>query len=222
MSDIRATLEAVRKRLNEFMHAAEPRQEDWVVLSNLVDAEGKPVERAQNRLVMFLAGIQKESMVSTYTAAVPAGNTSFSIVAPPLYVDLYVLLMANFQDAGYSEGLRVISLGISFFQQNPSFTPDTLPDLPEEVDRLTWDMTNLDAPGMHFLMGLAGTKYLPSVYYRVRLLPFQTGAVQRQEPAVEGMQTPGEPKDVAPGPGPLFGTRASRAQFAGRKKEEER
>lgn len=195
MSDIRATLEAVRRRLNEFMRAAEPREDDWVVLSNLVDTDGKPVERAQNRVVMFLAGIQKETMVSTYTAAVPSGGQSYAIVAPPLYVDLYVLLLANFQDAVYAEGLSAISLVISFFQQNPSFTPDSLPALPPDIDRLSWDLVNLDAPGMNYLMGLAGVKYLPSAYYRLRVLPFQAGAIQREEPAVEGMQTPGEPAD---------------------------
>lgn len=195
MSDIRATLEAVRRRLDEHLRAAEPRREEWVLLSNLVDPEGKPVDAARGRLVMYLAGIQKETMISTYTGAVPAGESGYAIVPPPLYVSLNVLVLANFYDANYAEGLGMISRAIAFFQQYPAFTADTLPGLPPEVGRLTWDMINLDPLNLSYLMGIAGVKYLPAVYYRVRLLPFQTGAVQRQEPGVEGMQTPGAPAD---------------------------
>lgn len=197
MSDIKNTLEAVRERMNEFIRAAEPRREDWVVLSNLVDPDGKPVENVRGKLVMFLAGIQKETMISTYNGAVPAGN-GFSVIPPPLYVDLYVLMVANFYDANYAEGLRMISLAISFFQQYPSFTPATLPQLPAEIERLSWEMTNLDPLNLSYLLGIAGIKYLPCVYYKVRLLPFQTGAVQRQEPGVRGAQVPGDVRDPAP------------------------
>ncbi|SOD04205.1 Protein of unknown function [bacterium JGI 053] len=188
MSDIGKTLEAVRRRMNEFIHVAEPREEDWVVLSNLVNPDGTPVEATRGKLVMFLAGIQKEA--GPGTAAVPGQP---SAVPPPIYVDLYVLLLANFFDASYPEGLGIISKVISFFQQNPSFTHDSLPDLPPEVDRLTWEMTNLDPPSLRSLMGLAGIEYLPSVYYKVRMLPFASGAVQHQEPGVQGSQPPGDP-----------------------------
>jgi hypothetical protein len=206
MSDIRATLEAVRQRLNEFLQAAEPRAEEWVVLSNLVDPEGKTYDGARNRLVMFLANVQKETTVSTATGTVPAGDSQYAMVAPPLYVDLYVLVFANFYDATYTEGLWILSLAISFFQQNPAFTPATLPGLPAGVDRLTFEMSNLDPMGLSFLMGVAGVKYLPSAFYKVRLLPFQAGAVRRQEPAVQGLQNPGRPSEqpVEPGAGPTL------------------
>jgi hypothetical protein len=187
------TLETVRRRLNEFIQAAEPRPEEWVVLSNLVDPEGKAYDGARNRLVMYLANVQKETVVSTATGVVPAGDSRYAIVAPPLYVNLYVLVFANFYDAGYAEGLGVLSLAIRFFQQNPSFTPATLPGLPAGVDRLSWEMATLDAAGLNYLMGMAGVKYLPSVLYKVRLLAFQGGAVQAQAPAVQGLQSPGQP-----------------------------
>lgn len=194
MSDIRATLEAVRQRMNEFMQAAMPRPgEEWVVLSNLVDAEGKAYDGARNRVVMFLANVQKETTISTARGMVPAGDSQYSQVAPPLYVDLYVLVTANFYDAGYTEGLTALTQAISFFQQNPWFTPATLPGLPPGVDKLTWEMANLEPMGLSYVMGLAGIKYLPSAYYKVRMLPFQGGATQAQLPAVQGVQATGAP-----------------------------
>lgn len=194
MSDIRATLEAVRQRMNEFMQAAMPRPgEEWVVLSNLVDADGKAYDGARNRVVMFLANVQKETTISTARGMVPAGDSGYSQVAPPLYVDLFVMVTANFYDAGYPEGLTALTQAISFFQQNPWFTPATLPALPPGVDRLTWEMANLEPMALSHLVGLAGVKYLPSVFYKVRLLPFNGGATQAQLPAVQGVQTAGAP-----------------------------
>jgi hypothetical protein len=193
VSDIRATLEAVRQRLNEFLQAAEPRPEEWVVLSNLVDPEGKTYDGARNRLVMFLANVQKETVISTSRGMVPAGDSHYAVVAPPLYVNLYVLVFANFYDAGYAEGLGVLSLAIGFFQRNPAFTASTLPALPDGVGRLTWEMESLDPAALSYLVGLAGVKYLPSVVYKVRLLPFHSDAMQAHAPAVQGLQSPGRP-----------------------------
>jgi hypothetical protein len=66
------------------------------------------------------------------------------------------------------------------------------------VDRLSWEMTNLDPLNLSYLMGIAGVKYLPSAYYKVRLIPFQSGAIQRQESGVQGAQAPGRAVDSSP------------------------
>src|SRR5436305_3235847 len=118
MSEIRGTLEVIRKRLNESLRNATPREGDWVVLSDLVDPEGNPVPEARDKLVMFLAGIQRETAVSTYNPNVPVSGNSYAVVAPPLYVDLFVLFYANFSGKSYGEGLAVIARTISFFQQS--------------------------------------------------------------------------------------------------------
>jgi hypothetical protein len=178
VSDIRATLEAVLQRLNEFLQATARRPEAWAVLSNLVDPEGKPYDGARNRLVMFLANVQKEISVGTAGDSLPVSGSQSAVVPPLLYVDLYVLVLANFYDADYADGLGILSLAIGFFQQNPAFTPATLPGLPPGVDRLSFEMVNLEAADLSHVMGIAGVKYLPSVYYRVRGLPFQGAVMQ--------------------------------------------
>lgn len=191
MSNICTALEAVRQRLNEFLQAAQPRTEEWAVLSNLVDPEGKAYVGARNRLVMFLSNVQKETVISTSSGVVPAGDTHYAMVAPPLHVNLYVLVFANFYDASYTEGLATLSLALGFFQQNPSFTPATLPALPPGVERLDWDMVSLAPADLSYLVGLAGVRYLPSAVYRVRLLTFRSDAARNHAPAVQGVQTPG-------------------------------
>lgn len=195
MSEIRGTLEQIRKRLNEFLWNASPRHDDWVILSDIVDQSGQPIQEAQEKVVMFLAGIQKEIAVSTYNPNVPIAGNRYAVVAPPLYIDLFILLYANFSGKNYKEGLSAIQRTITFFQQNLWFTHDNLPGLDPRIDKLTFEMTNLDPVGLNHLLGLAGAKYLPSVYYKLRMIPFESDAMQAQVPAAQGVQAPGEVQD---------------------------
>jgi hypothetical protein len=194
MSDIRQTLEAVRRRLNESLSSVHPRSEEWVVLSNFVDHEGRPYEGARDKLVMFLANVKHETVVSTYNRNAPGRDQSYGVVAPPLFIDVFLLFAANFWDKSYPEGLELLSRTISFFQQNPWFTRDTLPSLPPGIEKLAFEITNLDLTEMNYLMAMAGTKYLPSVYYKVRAIPFVGEALQAVVPAARGVRAPGEPQ----------------------------
>lgn len=186
MADLRNTLTLVRQKLDEFLGNAVASNEDWVVLSNLVDPAGEPYDGARNRVVMFLANIQNDSTISTHNRTAPIGNDQHAVVSPPIYVVLHVLLIANFYDKNYAEGLEMISRTISFFQQNPSFTSATLPDLDPEIEKLSFKMVSLDMTDLNYVMGLVGAKYLPTVCYKVRLLPFRGEAIQGQTPAARG------------------------------------
>ena len=194
MDQIKHTLVQIRDRLNEFFRELSG-DDDFVVLSNVVDQQGQPVAAAKNHLVMFLANIQHETTISTYNRTVPLSNDSYAVVAKPIYINLYVLLFANFESPIYEQGLGVISRTISFFQQNPSFNHTTMPELSSGIDKLTFELTNLDLTELNYLMGLLGTKYLPSVFYKVRMLPFDSDALHGEVPAVRRVGTPGEPRD---------------------------
>ena len=190
LSAIQTTLELIRQKLNESFRNVDPKKEDWVILSNIVDHTGHLYEPTKDKVVMFLANIRHETVISTYNHSVPIKGDQYAVVAPGLYIDLFVLFLANFYDKNYAEGLGMISRTISFFQQNPWFTHDNLPGLDPVIDKLTFEMTNLEVNDVNYLMGMVGTKYLPSVFYRVRLIPF-VSAIQGEVPAVQGVQAPG-------------------------------
>lgn len=191
MSEIRGTLEQIRRRLDESIRNAHPRPGEWVVLSNIVDDSGSPAEHVKDKLVMVLANMQKETVVSTYSpAAANARAGSYSIIAPPLYLNLFILFYANFTDLTYPEGLGVISHAISYFQQNPWFTHETLPELDPRIDKLTFEFANLDPVEANYLVGMMGARYLPCIFYKVRVIPFQADAVTAVVPAAQGMSNP--------------------------------
>lgn len=191
MDLIRTVLELLRQQLNQFFANTDPRQEDWVMLANIVDQDGRPFSSAKDKIVMTLANITHETIVSTYAPTVKSKGGSYAVVTPPLYIDLYVLFYANFYDDNYRQGLTMISRTISFFQQNPMFDANTLPDLPKAIDKLTLEITNLDLLEVNYLMGMLGAKYLPSVFYKVRMLPFVSGAMEAVTPPVSGEDTSG-------------------------------
>ena len=187
---IQTTLELIRRKLNEFFQNADPREEDWVILSNIVDHEGHPYEPARDKIVMFLTNIQHETTISTYNRSVPVKGDQFAIVAPPLYLNLYVLFFANFYDKNYADGLGMISRTISFFQQNHWFSRSSLPGLDPTIDKLTLDITNLNTTDLNYLIGLTGTRYLPSIHYKIRMIPFESSAMLGQVPVAKGVQSP--------------------------------
>jgi hypothetical protein len=104
------------------------------------------------------------------------------------------MFMANFSAKNYSDGLAAISYVISFFQQNPWFNQANAPDLGPEIDKISMEMANLDPVDINYVMSTLGTKYMPSVFYKLRLLPFASTAMSaRTYPAAGGgiSETPG-------------------------------
>jgi hypothetical protein len=190
MDLIRRVLELIRHRLNEYFNVADARAEEWVILANVVDHEGRANAAARDKIVMMLVNIKHETAISTYTAATRSRTTAYQVVPAPIYIDLYVLFFANFYDDGYAQGLTMISRTISYFQQNPWFTTENMPDLPPAIDKLTMEISNLDLLEVNYLMGMIGAKYLPSVYYKLRMLPFTSEAIRGVVQPVEGPATP--------------------------------
>lgn len=193
MDLIGQTTELLRNKLNQYFNNLYLDTDDRVIVSNIVRQDGSLYEEAKDKLVIFLANMQTENIISTYSKDKLVEGNKYVTVTPPVYINLYLLFYANYADANYRNGLAMISGTIYFFQQNPVFTQNSLPGLNPAIDKLTFEMVNMDMAEHNYLMGLAGTKYLPSALYKVRLLPFIGQSIQGQTPAVKGLQDHGDP-----------------------------
>ncbi len=177
MSSVRATLETIRKLANEYMQNLDRRSDDWVALTSSVYHDGSVNDSIRDKVVMTLYNITRENIVSTYTPT-RGGVDSLAVVNPPIYIDLHLVFMANFAAHNYSDGLSAISAIISFFQQNPWFNQSNAPELGPEIDKITLEMSSLDPVEVNYVMSMLGTKYLPSVFYKLRMLPFASTAMR--------------------------------------------
>ncbi len=161
---IQTTLESIRSALDDALQQARPRDDDWVALTSFVNDNGVANAEARERIVMFVANIQRETTQFR--------NNKLDVAPPPLFVDLSVMFVANFGPETYPEGLGAISRTISFFQQHPMFDQANMPGLDPAVGRLAFELSNLTISEVSDLITLAGITYHPLVLYKVRMISF--------------------------------------------------
>lgn len=97
---------------------------------------------------------------------------------PKVHLNLYVLFSVNL--SSYTESLKRLSYIIQFFQQQYVFTALTSPALPAAVEELILDLHTLSLQDMNNLWGILGSKYLPSVMYKMRMITISEDFAQGQ------------------------------------------
>lgn len=102
---------------------------------------------------------------------------------PKVHLNLYVLFAVNLQN--YPESLKRLSLIIQFFQYRNVFTSLNSPDLPSEVEKIICDMVTLSFQDLNNLWGILGSKYLPSVMYKIRMIKISEEFQEGTAPLVQ-------------------------------------
>jgi hypothetical protein len=131
---------------------------------------------------MTVYNITRETFASSYRPSMPlplGANPAqgLPVQSPPLYLNMHVMFMANFTERNYPDGLAVLSRVISFFQQNSMFTAQNAPQLSPKVEKLCLDFENLSPVEVNYVMSMLGTRYLPSAFYKVRMIAFDSTAM---------------------------------------------
>jgi len=181
MDLIRNALETIHDIANLYLENLDRRGDAWIALTSLVDHNGALNEGARDKIVMCVYNITRETTVSTYKptySSAASGGDSLAVVAPPLYIDVHLMFMANFTERKYSDGLAALSRLIGFFQQVPFFAPANAPALAPGIDKLTLEFENLSPVDVNYIMSMLGTRYLPSAFYKLRMIPFAATAMQ--------------------------------------------
>ena len=154
--------------------------EDVVVLSNLLEQDGSLATQADNKLVVTLVNIERDTMPQRPAQSASAG-ARLPVTAAPVYLRLSVLISANFASGNYNEALKFISAAIGFFQSRPVLDHSNTPDLDPRLDRLVMDIANLSLTELSNLWSTLSGKYLPSVLYRVRMVSVDMAQLTRQD-----------------------------------------
>jgi len=184
---INLAVQLLATQLNQYLRRTYDLTEDVVVTSNLVDIDGSAAPNINNKLVIFLTNIEKDSTPSRHSGTHDIGKLSLKS-NQPLYFNLYVMMSANFTGNNYPEALKFLSSTVSFFQQHALFNHQTTPELDRRIEKLVLDIENLSIQDLSNLWGSLGGKYLPSILYKVRMVTFDTGEIVGRVPTV------GEPK----------------------------
>jgi hypothetical protein len=190
LDGLRNALEVICRLANEYLENLDRRGDAWVALTSMVDHDGAINQAARDKIVMGVYNITRENLISTYQSA-QGGTDGYAVVSPPLYLDVHLIFMANFTAANYPTGLACLSRLISFFQANGWFTQDNAPGLDAGFGKLSMEFESLSPVDVNYVMGMLGTRYLPSAFYKLRMIPFVSNVMQARTYPVRGGAPPG-------------------------------
>lgn len=194
---IDAALSLMAGQLNEHLRRRFQLSEDLAVLSNLLEQNGSLVPLVANKLVLFLAGVERDTLAHRAQTANLGLQAQQLAATPPVYLNLLVMCAANFSGGNYPEALKFLSSAIAFFQSRQVMDQHNAPGLDARLDRLLLSIENLSSSEMHSLWGIHSGRYLPSVLYRVRMISVDGQHVMGREVPVRGIDTQAGPRSLS-------------------------
>lgn len=164
--------------------------EESVILSRLVENDGSSTEEATNKLILSLVNVEKDPLVRPSSTCSYNSNGQCVVSASPIYMNLHIILAANYKGKNYTEALKILSRGMSFFQDYSVFDHQNSPDMPNGLEKLIVDVENIKIQDMNSLWSSIGTKYVPSVLYKVRTIGLGGGFISETPSAISSQETP--------------------------------
>jgi hypothetical protein len=181
---INSAVSHLASQLNQFLKQTYGLTEDVVLMSNIVGQDGAVAPNINNKLLVFLTNLEKDTAPFRQLQRNDAGASRSVVSSVPVYLNLYVMFAANFSGANYGEALKFISGAIGFFQRFPVLDHQVTPDLDKRIEKLLVSIENLKIHELSNLWTLLGGKYLPSVLYKVRMVAFDAEDVVAQVPNI--------------------------------------
>ncbi len=186
---IDSAISHIASQLNQSLKRSFDLPEDIVVISNLLEQDGTIVADVNNKVVISLVNLEKETTPLRQSATSSALQNRAVVNAPPLYFNIYLLVSACFSGSNYPEALKFISSTISYFQGQPSFDHLNTPDLDRGIDRLVLDIENMNFQELSNLWGIMSGRYLPSILYKVRMVTFDSDSVKQRVTLLQKPET---------------------------------
>lgn len=194
MNLIASALTTIQQSLDQYLRNLSDSPDPAVVLEAPFNPDGSVNDGARDKVAMVVYGIRKETSISTRSPGVtPSGAMASASTPAPLYIDIELAFVANFSGKKYVNGLEAIDRVIGYFQQNPVFSRSSAPQLDARLGKLTFDFLNLELADLNYVMSNMGIKYVPSAFYQLRMIPFDSGTIQSRTYLAT------EPKIVHPG-----------------------
>jgi len=155
-----------------------------VLLSSIVNPDGSIAVKDHNVLLLKLVNIEPDPIANGSQPLLPNTPGSSLLESAPLYLNLKIVLAAFFKAEQVQAGLDILTLGIGLFQGKQMWTQQNTPGLPSDIDRLVFEMETLDMHQLNHIWGAIGTKYLPSVIYKIKMLTIDDEVIRESIPAI--------------------------------------
>lgn len=146
-------------------------------------------------ITIMMVGLEEERREGKRPHLVQRDDKQIIKLNPPVELDLFILFAAHKEN--YETALRDLSDVVSFFQANPVFDEQRFPSLnssvqnPEQkpwqlVEKLIFNLHSLSFEQQNNLWAMLGSKYIPSVVYKMKMLTvFDTRSKEKAPPVTE-------------------------------------
>jgi len=168
--------------LDQFIKNKFGLDESKVMLNCLIETNGSIPQRNQNKVVLSLINVEKETNQPFYAPMQPAGSKVFADMNPYQRFNLDVLISLNFDN--YDETLKFLDVVLLFFQAHPGLNATSFPLMPSGLGKLEFDVEKITYREMQNLWTAMGAKYQPSVIYKMRLITIQANEAAGFNPTV--------------------------------------
>lgn len=183
---IHEAVAAIAGELNRFLQSKHNITEEKVVMSNIVNLDGSIAVQEPDKIVLTLTNIEMDKTQSNVGGykQMPKGN--YKKVKPPVHVNITLLFSAYFTSENYLEGLKFISSVIAFFQsRSGAFSPQDTPAMQGVIERMQAELISFETRDLGNFWGLMGSKYLPSVVYKIKTLPIKHDSLYPEIPVIK-------------------------------------
>lgn len=160
--------------------------EDRVIVSSLINPDGTVTENIENKIIISVINLEHETTVKSL-GNYAQGDNKFGKKSPPVYLNLYLLVSANYDSGNYLEALKMLSTVIGVFQANTFFTQQKNPEMQSPLEKLTFEIFNLPINELSHIWSGIGAKYVPSIVYKMRMITIEENLIQKEVPGVSGL-----------------------------------
>ena len=115
---LNSAVDSIVQELNQFIGMKFQTDEDVVILSNLMNLDGTVAATEKNKIIVSVINIQEDKIA--HNNSVKAKGSG---MYPPVYLNVYLLMSANFDEKLNKESLKFLSAVVAFFQGKKVFTP---------------------------------------------------------------------------------------------------
>lgn len=180
------------EQVNQYFHQI-GLDDSEVILDNIafIDGPSDNTEAMRDKVVMSLINLQEESTLKNFPNHRQV-NDQFQYRNEIVHLHLFVLFAVN--RTTYDKSLKDLSTIISFFQGKKLFTQNNtvfnreVNSMSEVGDfRFTMDLFTPTFEELNFIWGTLGGRQLPSVMYKLCLLPIERNLEQGEGSLVQSI-----------------------------------
>jgi hypothetical protein len=164
------TLNIVVNKLNDYISNKFNLDEKIILLASTANSDSTAETLNLNKLVLSLVNIARDTSMGINFKSQSYSNSQPYKSRPPISLNLFVLISANFAEKNYDEAIKYISTALEFVQSNDLITKYNTAELDPSILKLHLELVTLELQELSNLWSIHGGKYLPSFYLKIKML----------------------------------------------------